>query len=95
MTPIDDDLGLLEGASNLPGTQLLLAGLLALTIQRDFGEHDSSPGKRPEVVLADVGMTIGQIARLTGRNYETVKSTLRRARSRSGATAVRKGTPNG
>lgn len=83
--PGDEELEAAGSPAGLPTTQLLLAGLLSLQIrqrQRDV-DADNSP---PEVALVDLGMTIAQVARLSGRKYETVKSTIRRARARSSQT---------
>lgn len=43
--------------------------------------HDKD-ARRTEVLLADAGFSIGEIASLLGKNYETVKTTLRRARGK-------------
>ncbi len=40
-------------------------------------------------MLADAGLTLAEIAALTGKNYETVKTTVRRARQRTGQAAGR------
>ena len=40
-------------------------------------------------MLADAGLSLGDIAALTGRNYETVKTTVRRARQRTAQPAGR------
>src|SRR5437868_5029361 len=69
-------------SGTLPSPQLLLAGLLALQLEARNRDIDKGDGRRPEVILVDLGMTLGQIASLTGRNYETVKSTIRRAKAR-------------
>lgn len=55
--------------------------LLALyTHERDVRHFQAEP-KRNELVLADAGMPLAAIATITGRNYETVKTTVRRARA--------------
>jgi len=78
---------LLEGARpGLPSNQLLLAGMLAMQLEARPGDTDKGERRRPEVILLDLGMTIGQIASLTGRNYETVKSAIRRSRARQVAS---------
>src|SRR4051812_627746 len=80
-----------ERAAPLPSTQLLLAGLLALQIHESRRDGERTEPQKAEVTLADLGMTLGQIATLTGRNYETVKTTIRRARARQ--AAVPAGSP--
>ena len=58
---------------------------------RDVRLFDAEP-RRSEVVLADAGLSITAIAALTGRSYEAVKTTVRRARSASSTTAAKKGS---
>jgi hypothetical protein len=62
---------------------LVQAGILALLVatREDGSRPDAKERPRTEVVLSDVGFPIAAIARLVGRPYETVKSTLRRSRS--------------
>lgn len=58
----------------------LLRALVALQIA-DRQERLSDDAPRPtEVVLAEAGLALGDIADLTGRKYESVKTTIRRAR---------------
>jgi len=61
-------------------TDRLLSGVLAMLVaERDDRLKDNEP--RPsEVILADAGFTVAEIAALTGRKYETVKSALRRSK---------------
>jgi DNA-directed RNA polymerase specialized sigma24 family protein len=73
---------------SLPSTQLLLAGLLSMAIQDRLHEPDRGDMPRPEVTLADLGMTLSHIASLTDRNYESVKSTIRRGRAQQARAAV-------
>lgn len=68
-------------------SDLVQAGLLALQVALREDASASQQGKNlnsrsTEEILADVGFTIADIARLTGRPYDTVKTKLRRARSR-------------
>ena len=62
----------------------VMLGLLAIHIaeREERIDGDGSP-RRTEVVLADAGLTLAEIAALTGKNYDTVKTTVRRARQRS------------
>lgn len=65
-----------EGAS----AERLLLGILALlAADRDDRREDAAP-RKTEVVLADAGFSLTEIASLLGKNRETVKSTVRRAR---------------
>jgi DNA-binding NarL/FixJ family response regulator len=67
----------------------VMLGLLAIQIaEREERIGDGSP-RRTEVVLADAGLTLAEIAALTGKNYETVKTTVRRARQRTAQPAGR------
>jgi hypothetical protein len=92
MSRDDDPVDGLPGAG-LPSLQVLIAGLLALQLEDRRKNRDMADSPPAELLLADLGMSIGQIARLTGRNYETVKSTLRRGRERvSKAEPARRGS---
>lgn len=76
-------------AGSLLDRDLVEAGLLAILIAtRDDAsatrQGKAAPAGRPtEIVLADVGFSISDIARVTGKPYETVKMRLRRARARA------------
>lgn len=60
-----------------------LVGLLALTIA-DRNERLSSASARPsDLVLADAGLAVGAIARLTGRKPDTVRKAISRGRKDS------------
>jgi DNA-directed RNA polymerase specialized sigma24 family protein len=79
----DSDVEVTMAARGLPSTQVLLAGLLAIQVQGLNATREKNDPTRPEVILAELGMTLGQIATLAGRNYESVKSTIRRAKART------------
>lgn len=67
-------------------TATALTGLLALAAAaRDDAVTAPEDRRRTEVVLSDAGLTLGQIAVVTGRKYETVKTTLRRAKAAQAA----------
>jgi DNA-directed RNA polymerase specialized sigma24 family protein len=58
-----------------------LAGILAvLAANREDRLNDRAEPRRTEVVLADAGLDYGEIATLTGKNYEAVKAAVRRSR---------------
>jgi DNA-directed RNA polymerase specialized sigma24 family protein len=58
----------------------LLRALVALQIA-ERQERASSDAPRPtELVLADAGLSLADISALTGRKYETVRTTIRRGR---------------
>lgn len=57
---------------------------LALRIA-DREERLGAEPRKTEVVLADAGFSLTEIARLVNRNYDTVKTTVRRARERAHA----------
>jgi DNA-directed RNA polymerase specialized sigma24 family protein len=60
----------------------LFTALLALIIADREERSEDTPHRKTEVVLADAGLGLSDIAALTGRKYESVKSTLRRSKSR-------------
>lgn len=63
-------------------TATALTGLLALAAAaRDDPATAPEDRRRTEVVLADAGLTLVQISAVTGRKYEAVKTTVRRARA--------------
>jgi DNA-directed RNA polymerase specialized sigma24 family protein len=68
-------------------SQVLLA-ILALTVaDREDRAVDRTPSRRTEVVLAELGLPLTVIARLTGKNYEAVKASVRRAREKAATGA--------
>ena len=63
-----------------PESVTLLKPLVALQIA-ERQERMSPDAPRPtELVLADAGLSLADISTLTGRKYETVKTTIRRGR---------------
>jgi DNA-directed RNA polymerase specialized sigma24 family protein len=67
----------------------LLAGLVALlAAERDERLDHRIDERRSEVLLADAGLSISEIADVLGRSPEAVKSTVRRHRART-STATR------
>ena len=63
----------------LNADQAAVASLALQIADRDQVLLGTEP-KRTELVLSDLGFSIRAIALLTGRNYDTVKTALRRAR---------------
>ena len=61
--------------------RLLTATLSILIADRNDRLGDGE-GRRSELVIADSGLSVQEIALVTGRKYEAVKSSLRRAKSR-------------
>jgi DNA-directed RNA polymerase specialized sigma24 family protein len=59
-------------------TSRLMLGVLALLAEDRDERVDGLPPRRSELVLADAGFSAQEIAKLTGRNYEAVRSSLRR-----------------
>ena len=74
-------------ATALPTNEQALSALLALSINGSLSEEER---RRPELILSDLGFSLGAISMLTGRNYETVKSTIRRARGRTAGRSTAK-----
>jgi DNA-directed RNA polymerase specialized sigma24 family protein len=65
------------------GLESVMRAVLALLADEREARIANDRGARStEVLLADAGFTIGEIASLLGKNYETVKSTLRRRRAK-------------
>jgi DNA-directed RNA polymerase specialized sigma24 family protein len=58
-----------------------LAGVLGLLVaEREERLNDKKDPRKTEVILADAGLAIGDIAKLMGKNYEAVKMAIRRGR---------------
>lgn len=62
-----------------------LTGILALmAASRDDANEGASTDRRPtEVILDDIGFTLSEISLVTGRKYETVRTTIRRQREKA------------
>lgn len=64
-------------------SEKVLVGLLAMMCaDRDERLAAGAPGRKPELILHDAGFSIAEIVRVTGRNYNTVKTIVRRGRSK-------------
>jgi len=59
-------------------TSRIMLGVLALLAADRDERAEDVPTRRSELVLADAGFSAQEIAKLTGRNYEAVRSSLRR-----------------
>jgi DNA-directed RNA polymerase specialized sigma24 family protein len=68
----------------LTAQRVLLAVTALLAADRDERAEDLSP-RRSEAVLSDAGFTPPEIAALTGKNKEAVRSFIRRAQDKRGA----------
>ena len=69
------------GADAGPDLEKHLAAVIALlAADRDDRVSDGGTPRRSELVLADAGFTPREIADLTGRKYEAVKSSIRRSK---------------
>ena len=60
--------------------RLMLAILAVLIADREDKLSLEEP-RKTEVVLSQAGLSLGEIAQVTGRKYETVKSAIRRSRT--------------
>lgn len=59
-----------------------LAGVLGLLVaEREQRLNEKTDPRKTEFILADAGLSIGDIARLMGKTYGAVKQALRRGRS--------------
>lgn len=60
-----------------------LAGVLALLVaEREERNNGRAEPRKTELILADAGLGIAEIARVTGKKYDAVKQTLRRNRGK-------------
>ena len=75
-----------DGTDDAFSTARVLMGLVALVAaDRDDRAEGRTP-ERSEYVLEDAGFSHGDIARLTGKKAEAVRSTLRRRASKGTKT---------
>lgn len=85
-----------DGSAGSREGTVSLAVLAILVALREDGAIAPGERRKTEVLLADVGMSLGDIALVTGKHYENVKTTLRRARLRGGGASRRpSGTTGG
>lgn len=69
-----------EPSGSATGAERVLFGMLALlAADRDERVEGTTP-RRTEVILEDAGFSAREIAQLTGKEYEAVRSSLRRAK---------------
>lgn len=60
-----------------------MAGILALLIdERDYRTAEDKDAVRTEVLLADAGLSLDEIATMTGRQYDTVRMAVKRGRAK-------------
>lgn len=59
---------------------VMRAVLALLADEREARIANDKEARKTEVLLADAGFSIGEIATLLGKKYESVKTTLRRSR---------------
>ncbi len=71
LKPLESD------GSELDAGRVMLGVLALLAADRDERIDELTP-RRSELVLADAGFSAREIAKLTGRDYEAVRSSLRR-----------------
>jgi DNA-directed RNA polymerase specialized sigma24 family protein len=69
-----------ERGEEIGADRVLVALLALIAADRDDRVAASGTGRRSELVLADAGLTVSEIAKVTGRKYEAVKTAIRRAR---------------
>ena len=74
--------GVASDEDRLERVERLLAATLAVLIA-DRDERASGRQRKSEQILSGAGLTLSEVASLTGRDYEAVKSTLRRVRKES------------
>jgi DNA-directed RNA polymerase specialized sigma24 family protein len=67
----------------LVSVEAALLGILALLAdEREERIANDRDARRTEVILHEAGLSIGEVAALLDKNYETVKSAIRRGRGR-------------
>jgi DNA-directed RNA polymerase specialized sigma24 family protein len=59
---------------------VMRAVLALLADERESRIANDKDARKTEMLLADAGFSIGEIATLLGKKYDTVKATLRRGR---------------
>lgn len=63
------------------GTERAMAGILALLIdEREERTRDKKESVKTEVVLAQAGLSIEDIAAVTGKKYDTVRMAIARGK---------------
>ena len=68
---------------NQIAAEAALAGVLALLVdERESRTKDDRSATRTEVLLSNAGLSITEIATLMGKNYDTVKTALRRSKAK-------------
>lgn len=73
-------------AQSVTRTDALLRAILALAVADREARLTQREPRRTEVVLADSGLAVTEIADLTGRNHEAVKRAIQRSRTNGGRT---------
>jgi DNA-directed RNA polymerase specialized sigma24 family protein len=68
-------------------SEVLLKAMLALQVADREERLNGGEPRKTDVVLADAGIELQEIATLTGRKYEAVKATVRRARAAAKSSA--------
>ena len=72
-----------------PVDRVLLGMLALLAAERDERVEGVTP-RRTELILTDAGFSAREIAQLTGKDYEAVRSSVRRASEAAKKTAGKK-----
>lgn len=71
-----------QSVDGLSSERLLVAAVALLAADRDE-RTDDAPVRRSELVLTDAGFSVTEIAAMTGKSFDTVRGTVRRAAGRS------------
>jgi DNA-directed RNA polymerase specialized sigma24 family protein len=71
-----------SGATSVSSESTLRAILALLADEREARVVNDRSARKTEVLLADAGLSIGEIGTLLGKNYDTVKTTIRRSRAK-------------
>jgi DNA-directed RNA polymerase specialized sigma24 family protein len=85
----------MSSTNTQPDETTLLRAIVALQVAERQDRSSGEAGRPSELLLADAGVSLTDIATLTGRKYETVKTTIRRAREASDEKPPKKKAKNG
>lgn len=68
-----------ESTTPLPADRIALATFALMAADREERVNDADP-RSVEVILGAVGFTPGEVQSLTGGNYKTIQSRMRRGK---------------
>jgi DNA-directed RNA polymerase specialized sigma24 family protein len=81
----------MKPGADTPVVESLLRGLLAILVADREERINGATTRRTELVLADAGLSIGEVAKLTGKNYQAVQKAVVRAKAKQAAALAAEG----